>query len=476
MKYDVAVIGGGVIGAMVARELSRSRLSVCVLEKENDVAMGASKANSGIVHGGYDPEPGTWKAKMNTLGVPLLYETARQLNVPCVNNGSFVCAFTEEERQHLEKLLERGHTNGISGLEILTGDQARQMEPNLLEEVCYVLYIPTSGIICPYELTIAAMGNAMDNGVELLRNFEVIRIVYKDDFTVTDAGGRRVQARYLINCAGAYADKVAAMAGDDDFTILPRAGEYLLLDKSEGERVKHTIFQVPGKEGKGILVTPTVDGNLLMGPTAMLRSDPGDTSVTQKGIDVVTAKGCRSVPSVNLRQVITSFTGVRASVKEGDFIMEPSKHNGRLIHVAAIDSPGLTCCVAIGKYVADLLRQQGLSMEEKLDWNGSRKDPHAFRHMTDEEKNAWIQANPAYGKIVCRCEQVSEGEILSAIRTNPKALDLDAVKRRTRSGMGRCQGGFCSPHITKLLAKELGIQRTEVTKSGPGSEILIGKL
>ena len=476
MKYDVIVIGAGVVGAMLARELSRFRINVCVLEKENDVAMGASKANSGIIHGGYDPEPGTLKAKLNSLGVPLLYQAARELNVPHRNNGSFVCAFGPEELPHLEKLLERGLANEISGLEILTGDQAREMEPNLSSEVSHVLHVPTSGIVCPYELTIAAMGNAMDNGVTLLRNFCVTRISAEREFTVTAADGRQVEGSYLVNCAGAYADRIAQMAGDGFFTILPRAGEYLLLDKSEGERVSHTIFQVPGKEGKGILVTPTVDGNLLMGPTAMLRSDPGDTAVTQEGIETIIAKGCRSVPTANLRQVITSFTGVRSSVKGGDFIIEPSKVRNRLIHVAAIDSPGLTACVAIAKYAVDILQEQGLVLEIEPDWHGERENPHAFRDMNDEEKDAHIRNNPAYGKIVCRCEQVSEGEILAAIRANPQPRDLDGVKRRTRSGMGRCQGGFCSPYIMKLIGEEMGIHREEVTKSGPGSHILTGKL
>ena len=474
MRYDVAIIGAGVIGAMAARELSRYDLKVCLLEKENDVAMGASRANSGIIHGGYDPVPGTMKAKMNTAGVPLLYETARELNVHHQNNGSFVCAFGEEEEPAIEKLYQRGLANGIEQLQILTGDEARAMEPNLSDKVTRVLYIPTAGIICPYDLTIAAAGNAMDNGVELLRNFKVTSI--EEGFKVTSADGRCVECAYLLNCAGGYSDKVARMVGDDFFTINPRAGEYMLLDKSEGSRVKHTIFQVPSKEGKGILVTPTVDGNLLTGPTAMKVATPESVETTAAGLATVARLAAKSVPSVNFRQVITSFTGVRSSSNVDDFIIQPSLKHPHCIHLGAIESPGLTCCVAIAKYAVELLEKQGLSLKAKENWNGHRENTRSFREMTDEEKDAFIKKNPAYGKIVCRCEQVSEGEIRDAIRRNPPAFDIDSVKRRTRSGMGRCQGGFCSPYVMRLIAEEHGMNMEDVTKSGPGSNPLTGKL
>ena len=474
MRYDVAIIGAGVVGAMAARELSRYDLKVCLLEKENDVAMGASRANSGIIHGGYDPIPGTLKAKMNTAGVPLLYEAARELNAHYVNNGSFVCAFGEDENPAIDALYKRGLANNIEKLQILSGDEARAMEPNLSEKVTRVLYIPTAGIICPYDLTIAAVGNAMDNGVELLRNFEVVSV--ENGFTVTAADGRTVECEYLLNCAGGYSDKVARMVGDDFFTIIPRAGEYMLLDKSEGSRVKHTIFQVPSKEGKGILVSPTADGNLLVGPTAMKVATPESTETTSEGLAMVARLAAKSVPSVNFRQVITSFSGVRSSAHGDDFIIQVSEANPKCVHTGAIDSPGLTSCVAIAKYAVELLCQQGLALNEKENWNGHREDTRAFRKMSDEEKDAFIKENPAYGKIVCRCETVSEGEIRAAIRRNPPAFDIDSVKRRTRSGMGRCQGGFCSPYVMRLIAEEQGMKMEDVTKSGPGSEPLTGKL
>jgi glycerol-3-phosphate dehydrogenase len=474
MFYDVAIIGAGVVGAMAARELSRYDLKVCLLEKENDVAMGASRANSGIIHGGYDPVPGTLKAKLNTAGVPLLYEAARQLNVHYQNNGSLVCAFGAEEEPAIDALYARGLENSIEKLQILTGDEARALEPNLSEKVTKALYIPTAGIICPYDLTIAAIGNAMDNGAALLRNFEVESIT--EGFTVTAADGRTVECDYILNCAGGFSDRIARMLGDNSFTIIPRAGEYMLLDKTEGSRVKHTIFQVPSKEGKGILVTPTVDGNLLTGPTAVQVDTPESTQTTSEGLATVARLAAKSVPSVNFRQVITSFSGVRSSAHGDDFIIRPCEAAPKCIHVAAIDSPGLTSCVAIAKYALKLLQQQGLAMTEKENWNGCRENTRTFREMSLEEKDSFIKANPDYGKIVCRCEQVSEGEIRAAIRRNPGATDLDGVKRRTRGGMGRCQGGFCSPYVMRLIAEETGIAMEEVTKSGPGSKPLTGKL
>ena len=475
-QYEVVIIGGGVTGGMLARELSKLQLSVCLLEKDNDVAMHASHANSGIIHGGYDPVPGTLKAKMNTEGVEPLYQVAEELNVPYIRNGSMVCAFSEEENQHLEMLLDRGRQNNIPGLKILTGDEARALEPNLSEKITAVLHVTNAGIVSPYELTVAAIGNAMDNGVELLRNFRVVKIEKNENFTVTAENGQQVQAKYLVNCAGGDADQIAEMAGDGFFTIKHRAGEYMLLDKLEGGRVSHTIFQVPSKEGKGILVSPTVHGNLLVGPTAVQVAEDENTETTPEGLAIVARLAAKSVPSVNFRQVITSFAGVRASEAHDDFIIKASDKVKHLVHVAAIDSPGLTCCVAIARYTVDILKNLGMNAIEKENWDGTRPNTCAFQEMTDEEKDAYIKENPAFGKIICRCETVSEGEILLAIRNNPKALDLDGVKRRTRSGMGRCQGGFCSPYIMKLIAKEQGIPMEEVTKFGGGSHVLTGKL
>jgi len=473
--YDVIIVGAGVIGGMAARELSRYDLSVCLLEKENDVACGATRANSGIVHGGYDPVPGTLKAKLNAEGVEMLFQAAEELHVPYKRNGSMVCAFSAEEEPVLQELYEQGQKNGIPGLKLLTGDEARALEPNLSEAVTAVLHVTNAGIICPYELTIAAVGNAMDNGVELKRNFAVTSIAHTDHFTVTSEEGEKVEGKYLLNCAGGYSDKVAAMLEDADFSVIPRAGEYMVLDKTVGGLVKHTMFQCPTKEGKGILVSPTVDGNLLVGPTAARVESAESRDTTPEGLDAVKRLSAKTAPGVDFRQVITSFTGVRATGHDGEFHIYASEKHPGLVHAGAIDSPGLTCCVSIARYLTELLAQQGLSLKEKEMWNGSRPDPFAFRKMSDEEKDAYIKENPAYGKIVCRCETVSEGEILHAIRSNPPAWDVDGVKRRTRSGMGRCQGGFCGPYVMELLAREHNIPMEEVTKSGGNSRMVLGR-
>ena len=450
MIYDVAIAGAGVIGAMVARELSRYQLRVCVLEKGNDVACGASKANSGIIHGGFDPEPGTLKAELNVAGVPLLYKAAEELSVPCKNNGSLVVAFGPEQEKTLQMLYARGVKNGVEKMQLLSGSAARVLEPQLSKNITAALLVPTAGIICPYELTVAALGNAMDNGAALFLNFNITAVQKSQHFTVTAQNGQTVQAKYFINCAGGGADAVAAAAGEPFFKIIPRAGEYLLLDKTQGSTVAHTVFGVPDENGKGVLVSPTVDGNLLLGPTAHRVPSASCTGTTQNGLNTVQSLAQKSVPGVQLRAVITSFAGVRASVKDGDFIITPSKTVPGLIHAAGIDSPGLTASVAIARRVVTLAQNCGLALKPSPNFNPRRKNPHAFRAMSVEEKDAYIKKHPEYGKIICRCEGVSEGEVKAALRQNPKPQDLDGVKRRIRSGMGRCQGGFCTPYILQL--------------------------
>ena len=475
--YDVAIIGAGVIGGMLARELMKYRLSVCLLEKENDVACGASKANSGIVHGGYDPVPGTLKAKLNVIGVEKLFAAANELNVPIKRNGSLVCAFSADEDKTVKELYERGVKNGVEGLKILSGDEARREEPNLSDSVTSALLVTNAGIVCPYELAIAAVGNAMDNGAVLRTNYEVTAIGKAEDgFCLCAADGRQITAHYLINCAGCYADQIAGLLNDKCFEIIPRAGEYMLLDKSEGQTVAHTIFQVPSAAGKGVLVTPTVDGNLLTGPTALEVDSPENTETTRSGLDAVAALAKRSVPNLDFCKVITSFSGVRSSEKNGDFMIRASERVKDLIHVAAVDSPGLTSCVAIAEYTVDILRKLGAELEENPGFNGKRENPHFFRAMNDEEKNEYIQSHPEYGRIVCRCETVSEGEIRDAVKRSPPAQDIDGIKRRTRSGMGRCQGGFCLPFVTKLLAQETNVPMESVTKKGKESYVAASPL
>ncbi len=473
MVYDVIIAGAGVIGGMIARELSKYQLSVCLLEKKSDVSGGASKANTGIIHGGYDPVPGTLKAKMNTLGTPLLYETAKELNVPYKQNGSMICAFGPEEEVEIHKLYQRGLQNNTPDMRILTGDEARAIEPELSPDITLVLQVPSAGIICPYRLTIAAVGNAMDNGVNFFRNFEVSRVDHRDGiFTVYNPDGNSFKGRYFLNCAGCFSDRVARIAGDCDFQIIPRSGEYMLLDKTQGQTLGHTVFQVPTKDGKGILVTPTVHGNLMAGPTAMAVASPENKDCTPEGLDIVAKLSKKSIPNVDFSQTITSFTGIRSSVMDGDFIIRASEKVDGLVNVAAIDSPGLTSCVAIARYVVDILQDIGLELTEKPDWDGKRPDTEFFRKMSDAEKNEYIKEHPAFGKIVCRCEQITEGEIRQAMRMNPAPIDVDGVKRRTRAGMGRCQGGFCAPYVLELISEEAGIPMEEIKKKGYTSFIL----
>ena len=476
---DVIVIGAGVIGGLLSRELARYKLSVCLVEKANDVAAGASKANSGIIHGGYDPEPGTLKAKMNMAGVPLLYEAADELNVTYIRNGSMICAFGEKEDKTVQELYDRGITNGVKGMEVLTGDEARKLEPNLSEAITSVLRVPSAGIICPYGMTIAAVGNAMDNGVELKLNFEVSAIEKKDGiFTVTSKDGQSVSARFIVNAAGAYSDKIAEMAGDKFFEIIPRAGEYHLLDKSQNGLVSHTIFQVPSEEGKGILVSPTAHGNILVGPTAVKVESPEHVETTEEGLAMAERLGRKSVPSLWVGSRITSFSGVRPTPNIYDFYIKNSEQLPGVVHAVGVESPGFASGPATAEYIAELLTDAGLKFTDRDDFIPTRRkdgNPKLFRDMTDDEKNEAIRQNPAYGKIICRCETVTEGDILDALNSPIPAVTLDMQKSRNRSGMGRCQGGFCSPRVVAIIAEHEQYGLENVTKRGGASWLVVPK-
>lgn len=472
--YDVVIIGAGVVGGMIARKLASYELQVCIVEREHDVAMGATKANSAIVHAGFDAKEGSLKALLNVRGSEMMPQITKELGVTYKNNGSLVIGFDDADRAIIETLLERGKRNGVKGVRILEKEELKQIEPQISDEVSCALYAPTGAITCPYELTIAEIGNAMDNGAELKLDFEVTQIREQDgSYQIEAADGQSVTAKYVINAAGLYSDHIANMLGDDSFHVHPRRGEYILLDKECGSLVSHTIFRTPSKMGKGILISPTVDGNLLLGPTSVDIEDKEDKSTTAGGFEDIIRQAKENVKTLPLGKTITSFCGLRAVGDSGDFIITSPKSG--VIMLGGIESPGLSAAPAIAEYVADMLKEQGLVCRQKADYNPIRKPQHAFRESSIEEKNEIIRKEPAYGKVVCRCETVTEGEILAAIRTNPKARDLDGVKRRTRAQMGRCQGGFCGPQIVELLAKELGIAYEEVTKSGKDSVINVGK-
>ena len=476
MTYDVAVIGAGVTGAMTARYLSAYRLKTVLIEKFNDVAMGTTKANSAIVHAGFDAIPGTLKAKLNVKGTAMMPGVCRELNVPFKNNGSLVVAFSEEEMATVRKLYERGVANGVPRLSVIGRDELRAIEPNISPDAVGALRADSAGIVCPYELTIASVENAIENGVELMRNAGVESIDDTGDEFVLHTAAGDVHAKYIVNAAGCFADIIARMLGDDSVNLVMRAGEYYILDRSVGGTVSHTIFQCPNPMGKGVVVTPTVDENLLIGPTAVDIDDREDLSTTQEGLALVRALSSKSVPCVSVRDAITSFTGLRAHDKSDDFIIGQSKANPRLIHAAGIESPGLSSAPAIAEYTAErLFEAMGGEPEKNPDFSPLREAPVRFRHMSAEERAELVKKDPAYGRIVCRCETITEGEIRDAIRAPGGARDVDGVKRRTRAGMGRCQGGFCGSKVVEILAKELGKELNGITKFGGGSVILYDK-
>ncbi len=472
--FDVVVIGGGVVGGLVLRELTKYDLSVCLLEKEGDVAMGASKANSGIVHAGFDATIGSLKAKFNVLGNEMMQGVCAELGVKFRQNGSLVVAFSNEEIETLHELKERGEKNGVKGLEIISQQRLREMEKNISGKALSALYAPTGGIVCPYELTIASIGNAMDNGAKLLTDFAVSSIEkIESGYTVKSDDGQSVETKIIINCAGLFSGKIANMVGDNDIEVSARKGEYILLDRESGDFVAHTLFFTPTKVGKGILITQTVDNNILLGPTATEQLE-NDKETSAKGLNFVIDTAKKMCDNIPLYNTITSFAGLRAYSNKHDFIIEESKNSKGVIHCAGIESPGLTASPAIAKYVVEELVGNLIDLKKNDKFNGNRKPDYFFKNLSMEEKNEIIKKDASYGKIVCRCEQVTEGEILRAIRENPPAKDVDGVKRRTRSGMGRCQGGFCQPYVAELIAKERGIKLEQVTKNGKGSQLLSG--
>ena len=471
--YDVIIIGGGVSGAASARELSRYKVRACVLEKEEDFCCGTSKANSAIAHAGYDAEPGSLMAKLNVRGNEMMEQLSKDLDFPFQRIGSLVICLSEEEMPGLQKLYDKGIANGVKGLKILNREEVLEMEPNITDNVYAALYAPTAGIVCPFNLNIALAENAYTNGIEFRFNTEVQNIRKIDGGYELCTNQGTFRTKYVVNAAGVYADKFHNMVSEKKIHITPRRGDYCLLDKSAGTHVSRTIFSLPTKYGKGVLVTPTVHGNLLVGPTAIDIENKEGTNTTREGLDEVITKAGQNVKNLPMRQVITSFAGLRAHEDGTEFIIgEPEDARG-FIDCAGIESPGLTSCPAIGEMVAGIL-QEKLGLEKKDNFIATRKgilDPDT---LTREERAELIQREPAYGNIICRCEMITEGEILDAIRRPLGARSLDGVKRRTRAGMGRCQSGFCSPRTMEILARELHVSMADITKSGGKSRLVVG--
>lgn len=472
--YDVVIIGAGITGCVIARELSRYDLHVAVVDKAGDVAMGTTKANSAIVHAGYDAVPGTVKAEMNVAGNAMFDQLAKELDFPFLRNGSLVLGFEEDSEGKLLQLKKRGEENGVEGLRMLTDKEVKEMEPAVSDTVVAALFAPSGGIVCPYEMCISFAENAAANGVDFLFNQQVEKIFRNGDVLEVVTGRRIITTKLVVNAAGVFADDINNMISSRKITITPRSGQYFLLDRSIGQVVKHTLFQLPGALGKGVLVTPTMDDNMLIGPTAEDIGDKNDLTTNAEHYQELVDNAGLTLTHVLVRDKITSFTGLRAHCTENDFIIGEAPDVDNFINAAGIESPGLTSSPAIGKAIEAIVCEK-LKPELKSEFVPTRHGIKKFRKMTNEERHEKIKEDFRYGRIVCRCETVSEGEIVESINRPVGARDIDGVKRRTRAGMGRCQGGFCSPTVLEILARELDLELNEVTKSGGKSVVLFEK-
>ena len=469
--YDVVIIGCGITGASCAYYLSRYKLKIAVLEQHNDVCCEATRANSAIIHAGYDPEPDMVCARYNVRGNKLAKEICQKLDVAYKQIGSLVVAFSESELQTVNKLYERGVKNGVPDMKIVDRDELREMEPYISDEALGALYAPSAAIVNPWEYGLAMAETAVRNGVEIHLNTKVTGVENSGDCRVVKTNNGDFEARFVIIAAGVWADDVHSMIAPPDYKILPNAGEYYLLDKSEGFRAKHVIFQCPNELGKGVLVSPTVHGNLIVGPNA-IDSAKDDTTTKTASLDFVREKAVKSVPSINFRENIRNFTGVRPNADTGDFVIEFVTDN--CLDLAGIKSPGLSAAPAIAEAAVEMLGGKGLELEEKENFIDSRKRVR-FKELSNEEKNRLISENAAYGRVVCRCETITEGEILNALASPIPPVSLDGIKRRAGTGMGRCQGGFCGPKVLEIMAKFKGVPFEDILQDDTGSYILTGE-
>lgn len=476
MHTDILIIGAGVVGCALARVLSRYQGQVTVIDRASDVAMGASKANSGIVHAGFDAHPGTLKARLNVAGAAMYPALCRELGVPYGQPGALVLGFDEEDRKTLENLVRQGIANGVPGVRLAEREEILALEPSTNPAVLCALYAPTSGLTSPYELTYALADHAALNGAGFRMNVEA-KAVFQDEgsqwHVQTNAG--EITCRVLVNCAGVGSAVLHNMMSDDKREIIFRRGQYYLLDHVTPLPFTMTMFQCPTKMGKGVLVSPTVHGNTLLGPSAEDIPDAEDVSTTADGLAFVLEKSRLTWPGMSVRGNITNFSGIRAHEAKGDFIIGAVKGRTHAYETVGIESPGLSSAPAIAEMLGvQIAQEERLSL--KAEYLPARPVGKAFSAMTNEEKAAAVAEDPLYGRLVCRCEMVTEAEIRAAIRRPVGATTIDGVKRRTRAGMGRCQGGFCSPRVAEIIAEELGIPMTEVTKCGGESRLLTGTI
>lgn len=470
----IVIIGGGIVGCSVARELSRYDADITLLERFNDISCGTTKANSGIVHAGFDAKPHTLKAKFNMLGNGMFEKLSKELDFPFKRNGAFVLCFDKDELPDLRELYDRGLENGVKDLYLLNSQEVHELEPYISDKVVGALYAKTSGIVSPYEMAIAFGENASMNGCKFEFEKKVVKLEKQGEmWQVYAEDGSVYEADMVINCAGVYADEINNSVCDKKIKIIPRKGEYMLYDKACGYLTSRTIFQMPSKMGKGILVAPTTHGNIITGPTAKDVQNKEDLDTTIEGLKEVYEKSLLSVPSINKKFVITQFSGIRAHSTQGDFIIGESEKKG-FYNVAGIESPGLTASPAIALYVAEDIANK-LGLTKKKNFVAKRKAVPHFAIMSDNEREKLIKENPLYGKVICRCEVVTEGEIVDSINRPIGAKDIDGIKRRTRAGMGRCQSGFCLERVMEILARELGVDFETVVKNEKGKYIVFKK-
>lgn len=475
--YDVAVIGAGVIGTSVTRELTKYKLDVVLLERDNDVSTGTTKANSAIIHAGYDAPYDSNKGKFNAKGNQMFDAICEDLDVPFERIGSLVVAHNDEEVETIKELKENGDRLGVPGLTIIDQDEVRKREPNLKENIVAALYAPSAGIIEPWELAIACAENAIDNGATMTLNYEVTEIITEEEYFIIKSGDREVRARSIVNASGVYADSIYGMVTEPEFSIMPRRGQYFLLDKTAKGLVNHVVFPCPTKMGKGTLLTPTVDGNIIIGPDSenLSENDKESTNTTLDRLNHVKDLASDLVEQIPYRENITTFAGLRAEPSTGDFIIEESEKVMRFINVAGIKSPGLSSAPAIAEYVVELVGQALDGIEINDAFNPKRRPRDKFEFMSDDERQAKIENDPSWGRIICRCEMITEGEIVDAIHRSAGGRTLNGIKRRVRPGAGRCQGGFCGPRVMEILARELNCDVAEVVQENEKSTILVGQ-
>ena len=466
--YDVAIIGSGIVGAACAYRLSRFNLKTVVIEKNNDVCCGTTKANSAIIHAGYDPKPNTLMARLNVEGSKMTQEICEKLAIPYKQIGSLVAAFSEEEAKTIEELYQRGVKNGVQDIKVIGKDELKKLEPNISDEAVCALYAPTAAIVNPWEYGLAMAETAVRNGTEIMLEAEVTGIDKKENSWNIHTAKGDIEAAYVINAAGVNSDDIHNMVAEETFRILPSAGEYYLLDKSEGTRVSHIVFQCPNKEGKGTLVAPTVHGNLIVGPNSV-SGDKEDISTKTASLDFIRETALKSVPSIAFRENIRNFTGIRANSTINDFIIEFAAEH--FLDLAGIKSPGLSAAPAIAKMAEEMMIENGLEAVEKENFIDKRTHI-VFKHLSAPVKNQVIYQNPAYGRVICRCETITEGEIIAALNSPIPPVSLDGIKRRAGSGMGRCQGGFCGPKILEIMAKFKNTDYENILQDNTGSYIL----